>query len=209
MIETYKFEAGGYYLFESLAGSRSCYFESDEELDHFRMLFRRYMLKYVDLHKMHVSSEGYQLLLRVKSKAILKRQYKNECEKKEKKAIQKYLDEPWRIVSEKMRVFHSVYVKAINKMRDREGVLVQKSYKRYYFSEVEQFESYIEKIANQKDIVGQRNNRYRVSKTWVNLVEWAFFQSVEWVESLMSRVFRNYVVSKLVNLTLHLHSPPT
>ena len=199
MKKLIELECGGYYLFESLASGRSCYFESDIEGGLFRRLFRRYMEDYAHIHKMYLSSEGYQILLRLKGRESLERRYKKACKKKGVEVKKLNIEEPWRIISERMRVFGSVYVKAVNRIRGRKGVLVQERYGRYEFSEVEEFESYIEEMERGKEVQGQDRAKYRVGIEWKSGVNWVLVRGSEWVESLMSVVFRDFVIDKMLN----------
>jgi hypothetical protein len=197
---------GCYYLFESLASGRSCYYESEEEVQLFQKLFKRYMEKYVEIHKMYLSSEGYQILLRVRLKETVLRNYRKECEKEGKETKGEYIKEPWRIISEQMRKFKSLYVRAVNKIRRREGVLVKGRFMRYYFESKEVFDDYINKMDSGERIRSQRNGKYGVSERWVRKVKWSFVRGKEWVEMLMDRAFQKLVVSKLILKTLKAHS---
>ena len=135
---THEFMPGGYYMFESLASGRSCYFESKEEAEIFKCLLKRYLIKYVQINKLYLSSEGFQILLRVRTKETIIKHYRDGRKKQGKECRKGFIKSPWRIISEQMRKFMSLYVRAVNKIRGREGVLVKQRYQRYYFeSEVE------------------------------------------------------------------------
>ena len=138
---------------------------------------------------MYLSSEGYQILLRVRGKAVLKRVYNDSCKKKGHEPNKLFLEEGWRIVSEQIRIFHSVYAKWVNGERDRTGGLVKERYSRYYFDSEESYNEYVSKMERGERILGQRNNRYRVSERWVELVNWGFIRSVGWVEKYMDAGF--------------------
>lgn len=209
MKKTLIFQPKGYYLFESLADSRNCYFETEEEIDFFRRMLNRYLKNYVELHKMYLSSEGYQLLLKIKTRGILIKKYIGRCLRREKSIRKEFIEEPWRIISEQIRVFHSVYVKWVNKRREREGVLVKHRYKKYYFEGKSELEAYIEEMEkNKKEIINQRNKKYRVRRKYKSGVKWGEIRRIGFVESVIFKGFRTYVVSKLIKTTLSLHSPP-
>ncbi len=199
-------EPGGYYLFESLASGRSCYFKSDAEVKLFEVLFRRYVGTYIHIHKMYLSSEGYQILLKLKSKESILSRYRKSCERRDKAVKDKYIEEPWRIVSEQVRIFHSNYVKGVNVIRGRNGVLVQERYVRYVFDGEEELVRYIEEMDSGKEINGQKDDRYRVEEERKKGVNWGVLRGVEWVERYMGRVFQDFVVSEFVNYTKLLHS---
>lgn len=201
MQSTIKVESGGYYLFESLSSGRSCYYESEEEISFFKMLFRRYMNNYVEVHKMYLSSEGYQILLRIRGNEVIINNYVKKRKKRGKTVKKEFLEEPWRIVSEEMRQMMSLYVKGVNRMRGRKGVLVQSRYKRYYFEDVKEWEEYVKAMEAGKEIEGQENERYRVSKRWIDVVRWGIIRGKEWVESAMDITFKNLVIPNLIEST--------
>lgn len=207
MKETKEFNPGGYYLFESTASARSCYFESNEEIKIFKSLFNRYLGKYIDIHKMFISSEGYNILLRIKDKSILIKAYRLFCRKKRRNYDTKKEREIWRIISEQMRVFHSLYVKTVNKLRNRSGVLVKQSYKRYYFECEKEFTLYMEEMKKGKEIQNQKNKRYRVKSSWKRGVNWSNYRKGNWVKRLVDIGLRNDVVGKIIIHTFNSHSP--
>ncbi len=208
MKKVYRMESRGYYLIESLAVCRNCYFESKEEAERFKNLFVRYVGSYVEIDKMYLSSSGYHILLRIKSFAYLRNRYTKECNRRGKQVRGIFIEEPWRIISEQMRIFHSRYVKWINEKRDRSGGMVKERYSRYYFSSEEEYEIYKNKMGQKEQLKGQRNKRYELSERWLSLVNWEVLRGGEWVNSLMNRAFRKYVVEKLVKSTIILHNTP-
>ena len=198
----------GYYLLESLSSSKSCYFESEEEARIFRVLVKRYMSKFIEIHKLYISSEGYHLIVRIRSREVLIKHYVESRVKKKKEIQALYIKEPWRIVSEQVRVLHSVYARMVNGIRNRKGVLVQKRYTRYFFESEEEYLGYIEKMESGAEVVGQKEARHRVSRKVEEQVNWVVLRWVEFVGSVVDRVFQRYVVFDLLNFTLKSHSPP-
>jgi hypothetical protein len=155
-----------------------------------------------------MSSEGYHVLMRIRSKEIVIRNYIEERIKRKKEINSLFLEEPWRIISEQVRILHSVYVKMVNRLRGRQGVLVQKRYRRYYFEGKDEYYSYEKRMKGKEMIEGQKSKRYRVSDRWKKGVDWVVVRGVLFVESLMDMAFQNHVVSKLVKSTFIAHSPP-
>ena len=86
--------------------------------------------------------------------------------------------------------------------------MVKERYSRYYFEDVKEYEEYRGRMDGKEQLKGQRNKRYDVGSEWVSLIDWGVVRGVDWIESLMNKVFRNHVVSKLVKFTISLHSPP-
>lgn len=208
MKETKIFHPRGFYLFESLASGNTSYFESEEEIRVFRIFLVRYLKKYVDIKRTFLSSEGYQVLIRIRGEAILRKLYKLRCNKKGIQPNKDFLKEVWRIVSDQVRIFHSVYAKWINRNRDRQGVLVQCRYKKYYFESKNSIDSYISQMEKGKEIKGQKNKRFRIAKKWKKAVDWLKIRSMEFIGEHMGREFQAHVVGKIIKNTLSLHSPP-
>jgi hypothetical protein len=155
---------------------------------------------------MYLSSEGYQILISLKATNKIKQKYVINCKRKEKAIKSEYIEEPWRIISEQMRIFGSVYAKWVNKERDRSGGLVKERYNRYYFDSKAEFSEFVLEMDKGKEVKSQRNVRYEVGLKWISGVNWLIVRGVGFVESLMSSTFQNYVVGNLVELTLLLHS---
>jgi len=133
MKQTHQLLAGGYYMFESLSSTKSMYFNSKEEIRLFKVFLSRYLGRYVKIHRVYIDVNGYNILLRLNQRRTLKNTYRHDCLKKNIKPKTQFLEEPWRIISERIRIFHATFAKAVNKIRGREGVLVKSSYKKYYF----------------------------------------------------------------------------
>ncbi len=203
-INTY--EPGCYYLFESKVCGRNCYFENKNEIHKFEKLWKRYLSSYTEVYRMYISSEGYQVLLRIRTKDTLKRNYSLRCMKSESKVRPEFLKSPWKIVSEQIRIFHSVFAKYINRLRDRQGALVQSKFKRYHFTTKEEFQSYRFKMNRGGEIKGQRNVKYRVGEVWKKGVDWVYFRGEEWGERFGFRRFPDHVIHKLILYTKKLHA---
>ncbi len=203
-ISTY--EPGGYYVFESTSCGRNCYFENSKEIALFERLLKRYLSNYVLVHKLYTSSQGYHLVIKVRTEKTLLNHYINKIQSTGKAIVSKFKKEPWRIVSEQVRIFHSVYAKLVNKLRGRQGGLVQSRFKKYHFSSKEEFEKYVKQMDKGKEVESQRNERYKVSMRWKEVVDWGYYRKKDWVEKYAGNGFPDLVVSKLISLTKNLHS---
>ena len=194
-------------MIESLSSGKSAYFSNGEEIKLFTQLFNRYLGRYVQIHKMYISCEGYQILIRIRSAAVLRRLYTLRMRSKKRVNRKEFMEEPWRIVSEQIRIFHSVYVKEVNKMRGRKGVLVQSRFGRYYFERKEEFKEYEARMEKRREeIRGQARGEYGVSRQVRAGVKWGIYRCKEWVERYMDKSFHNDVVSKLIKNTKNLQN---
>lgn len=199
-----KIKSNGFYLLESVASGRTCYFESEAEVKIFKSLFLRYMKDYVEIHHVNLSTEGYQILVKIREKRTLIKKYIQECESKGKTCKAIFLSEPWRIISEQVRKLLSIYARKANRIRGRKGVLVQKKYEKFIFDSIEELERYkSEKV----EIESQRRRKYRVGKKWKKLVDWVKVRARIWGGSFMNKGFHDLVLPKLINDTISYHSP--
>ncbi len=204
----HEFNCEGYYLFESKSSSRSAYFETEEEIREFKQLWIRYLGKFIETYKVYFSSEGYQILIKVRKKSVVNKEYVKMCKKRGKKERMLFKEESWRIISEQMRILHSVYARFVNRERGRKGVMVQIRYKRYIFEGEAEFRIYEREMDAGKEIEGQEKRRYKLDGKWKTGVRWELVRGGMWVKGLMSRGFHYYVVSNLINYTKTLHSSP-
>ena len=207
MTQTNELSPGGYYIFESLSSSKSAYFNSDEEIRIFRVLLSRYLGKYIHIHRIYIDVGGYQLLLKLKGKQSIISQYSKECAQRDKLERTDFIAEPWRIISEKIRIFHSTYAKTVNKLRGREGVLVKNKYAKYYFEDLDEATKYVAIMDTGGPIVSQSSKNFQVIKDFTDVTNWLFYRTIDWLESAMDKLFQDFVGRKLVNSTLSHHQP--
>jgi hypothetical protein len=208
MIECLKFHPEGFYMMESLSSGNSCYFETEEEINIFQKMIPRYLGAYLKIHSLYISNEGYHLLVQIRSQSVLRIIYAKKCNKGGKEINPLFYSEPWRIVSEQVRILHSILVKTVNKIRGRKGVLVQRRYMRYYFESKESFEGYITEMEKGKEISGQENKKYRVKPSWKLGIRWGIFRAKGWVLGMSSIDLTNDVVLTLIKQTFLLQNSP-
>jgi hypothetical protein len=207
MKKTHELKSGNYYLFESLSSAHSLYFESEEEIKLFKYLLVRYLNKYLEVHRIFIDKTGYQILVKIKDTRTIRSNYIKRCKKQNKRIRVDFIQRPWKIISEMMRVFKSVYVKAINRIRGREGVLVKHNFKKYYFESAAEYEGYIKKMEKGELIRSQRNKAYEVKGKKGKGIKWLVYRAKKWSERFVYEGFQDLVGHKLIKITLHHHSP--
>ncbi len=207
MKNTHELKAGGFYLFESLSSANSIYFRNNEEIGIFKTLIFRYLKNYVEVHKLFVDSTGYQLVVRIKQDRTIKKNYQEECSKKGKFPRLDLINEPWKIISEKMRIFKSTFVKAVNKLRGREGVLVKHKYKKYYFENELEYNQYILAMESGKEIESQRNKEFSKARKDTKGLNWLKLRALKWLEKYDIVSFGENVGREIITLTLSHHNP--
>ena len=144
--------AGCYYLFEGKASANSLFIENLKEAKQF-CIYANYFLKgYLKIHEYLITEDGWMMIVKLKNKEAIQKlaTFKTEC---------------WRIISERMRLLLSTYVRVTNKWERREGVKVKHGYKRYYFETLQEAKSCIKAIRKQQHKLFQKRKKYRGLKT--------------------------------------------
>jgi len=157
----------------------------------------------MQLHRITLKIDGYSILIRIKDRRTIISHYKKEREKKKKGLNPNFIAEPWRIISEKIRVIHSVFAKAINKLRGRSGVLVKSRYERLYFENLKEAINYLDKIQFQES--SQRNPKYMAIKDHCYISNWLVYKAKKWVKGIKSVRLDKIEVSTLIRTTLLAH----
>lgn len=195
---------GCVYLFKSLSCGNSCYFETEDEILEFKKLFNRHLNKYVSIHSLQLNIEGYRILVKVKDKRTIISNYRMERILSGKEINEVFISEPWRIISEKIRIIHSLFVRKVNKLRERSGVLVKKSYERYYFDSLEEAKYFIE--GKGKNTKSQNNSKYNPIRSHCTVFCWAVHQTKEALELIGNQLISDLVALKYINRTIIAHS---
>lgn len=159
-----KMEAGKYYLIESKASANSVYFETDAVAKLFFRYCDYYLKDYLHVEEYALNKDGWTMLIKVRSIQTI-RKYYNTVESKRKSKVNKTKSteakEIWWILSERMRLFISTYVRMSNKIRGREGSLVRRKYGRYQFDNLKEAKNYVAKIRSDQHELKQSKEKYR------------------------------------------------
>ena len=146
----------GFYLFESKASANSNYIENLEEARLLLTYMDYYLKDYLDIQEYFISRHGFQIAVKLKSESKIVEAYNRQGA-----ASTSGRPEIWRIVSNRVRLFLSTYVRRINYRRGRKGVLVRASYKKYFFEKLDEALEHLEKMRNREVNLKQRRKRYR------------------------------------------------
>lgn len=156
-----KLEAGGFYIIQSKASANSNYFEKDGLASLFFKYFNYYLKDYMDLYEYSLNQDGWIMAIRIKSRKTIKKQYQEIIHNRKKKDSDNDKKEIWRIISERMRIFISTYVRLSNKLLGREGSLVKRKYERYRFENHQEAIKYIHDLRNQEIDISQPKSKYQ------------------------------------------------
>lgn len=159
MIKIKKVSAKGYYLFQGKASANSSFIEDLEEGNQFIIRANYYFKGYLKIHDYLLTQDGWSFIVKINSANSIKKLISlNNDEVFDS-------DEIWRIISERMRIFLSTFVKFTNKKQGRTGSKVHSTYERFMFETLKEAKSYIEKL--RKGLIKQCQSRkkYRAIKS--------------------------------------------
>lgn len=153
-----------YRWIESMASANSVYFESDALAQLFFRYCNYYLKDYLHVKEYVLNQHGWTMLIKVKSVQTIRKHYDVvESERKAQVNQTKSIvaKDIWWILSERMRLFISTYVRMSNKILGREGSLVRRKYGRYQFDNLEEAQTYIATIRNNQHELKQPREKYR------------------------------------------------
>lgn len=156
-----KMQAGCLYLFESLACSNTVYYEQLDDTKQFLVLANQYLKDYLYIHEYMLCKDGWVFVARLKSAKAIQKAYLKKRERNNKPPKSQPV---WLIVSEQMRLFLASYVTTYNERTGREGVLVKRPYRRYYFETNRSAKRMMQRIRRQLVGLQQEKKKYRAKK---------------------------------------------
>ena len=151
-------QANGFYIFHGEVAANSNFIETVNEAKQFLIYANFFLKDYLTIYEYVITRHEWHIVVKLKSKKeIFSREVIDE-------GSQVGPQEIWRIVSERIRLFLSTYVKCINRMRGRTGTLVHSSYERYYFESLQEAKETIEALREQTWRFYKRKRKYRGKK---------------------------------------------
>ena len=142
---------GGFYIFKGRSNANSCFIEKIIHAKQFLLYANHFLKGYLSIYDYLITKDGWVLVIKVKSEL-----------KKQKSIIN---EDVWLIISERIRLFLSTFVRVTNKQRGRTGCLVHSSYERYCFETLKEAMKYINRIRNQQIKLYSGRKKYRGVKT--------------------------------------------
>lgn len=154
-------------MIESTASANSVYFETDALAKLFFRYCNYYLKDYLHVEEYVLNEHGWAMLIKVKSVQTIRKHYDviraNRCSNESGTNLSEP-KEIWRILSERVRLFISTYVRMSNKKLGREGSLVRRKYGRYQFDNLEAAKDYVAKIRNVQHEMQQSEEKYHGMK---------------------------------------------
>lgn len=159
-----KMEAGKFYVLESSATANSVYFETDMLANIFFRYCNYYLKDYLDIRDYCLNRDGWTMLIKTKSRKTIRKHYADiESRRKTKKNTTENTKpkEIWRILSERVRLFISSYVRMSNSALGRTGTLVRRKYSRYLCDDFEAAQAHIRGMRTRQIHLAQPKKKYR------------------------------------------------
>jgi len=149
-------QGSGFYIFSGASSGNSTFVEGDFEARLFSKYFNYFMQDFVNVHDYCVNQNGWIFALSLKSTKTIKTRFKDLKNLDSTKGL-----EVWRIISERIRLTLSTYVRVVNHMRNRSGSLVHSCYERFCFENKEEALETIEMMRNHVLESRQKEIKYR------------------------------------------------
>ncbi len=159
MIRIKKTFAKGFFLFQGRASANSAFIEDLSEARQFIILSNYYLKGYLKIHEYLLTQDGWCFIVRVHSLSRIQKTLGLDT----KVALDEQM--LWRLISERMRILLSTFVKFTNRKQGRTGSKVHSSYERYIFETLIEAESYINNVRKGLINLSQRKKKYRAKKS--------------------------------------------
>lgn len=136
----------GFYIFRGKACANSCFIENVGHAKQFVTYMNFYLKGYLKVYDYCLSKDGWELAVKLADKeSILAKTDASHIDK-----INSDDELCWRIVSERVRLFLSTYVRVTNRSRGRTGTLVHNSYGRLHFTKLKNAIQYLNDMRQQR-----------------------------------------------------------
>lgn len=159
MIKIKKTVANGYYLFQGKASANSSFIEDLKEGKQFIIKANFYFKGYLKIHDYLLTQDGWSFIVKINSLESIRKRISFNSEEDFKE------DSIWRIISERMRIFLSTFVKYTNNKQSRTGSKVHSSYERFMFETLKEALAYTKKLRKGLIKQCQTKRKYRSKKS--------------------------------------------
>lgn len=159
MIKIRKTVANGYYLFQGRSSANSSFIEDLDEGKQFIIMANYYFRGYLKIHEYLLTQDGWNFIVKINSLEKLRKLIPTDSADTIKDEL------VWRIISERMRIFLSTFVKFTNNKQGRTGGKVHSSYERFMFQTLKEALGYIQKLKKGLINLSQGKKKYRPKKS--------------------------------------------
>ncbi len=155
MIRTKKIFCNGFYVFQGKSSANSLFIEDLVEARQFLILANFYFSSYLKIYEYLLTKDGWVMIVKVNAYESLPESVRQEFRE----------EDVWRVISERMRLFLSRFVKFTNRKQGRTGSKVHSVYERYFFESLGECMRFIKLVKNRLVKLHQSRRKYRSKKS--------------------------------------------
>ena len=144
---------GGFYIFQGRACANSCLIEKLDNAKKFVMYMNYYFKGYLKVYDYCIGKDSWELAVKLHDKESILERMDSELEYPEDEVC-------WRIISERVRLFLSTFVRVTNRDRGRTGTLVHESYEKLYFERLGEAILYLNDIRQRRILYYAPGSKY-------------------------------------------------
>ena len=153
MQKVKKIEANNFYVFSGRSNANSCFIEKIIHAKKFLIYANFFLKSYLSIYDYIITKDGWSMVVKIKSSKQIRKSSKSED------------IEIWKIISEQVRLFLSIFVRVTNKKKGRTGCLVHSGYERFRFESKSEAIEYISRLRKQQVAFYSKKKKYRSLKT--------------------------------------------
>lgn len=214
----------GYYVMTGASTARDLFFETNQDIIDFKELFERMLGEYLEVNRMLLYKDRWYIAIKLHSEDKIRQQYLSDRDKSKKANRENDHLEPWRMISERMRLFLCNFVVNTNNRKNRKGGKVNASYQRYFFMSIEEMEREMKNWEERAIPSSQKSALYKYSDKYYKVQEtkggisrlifckreeFEGFCSINKHKIWKSMLISVDVVGNWIKSTKKLHTPPT
>ncbi|MDA9774562.1 hypothetical protein N9B82_06355 [Saprospiraceae bacterium] len=203
----------GFYIFSGRACANCCFVENLDNAKKFISYMNFYFKGYLKVYDYNLSKDGWQLAVKLGERSFVLKQLQ------EQDSVDHIPEDDlcWKIVSERVRLFLSTFVRVTNRDRGRTGTLVHGVYDRFYFSSLREAKLYLNDMRQQRIEYYETGAKYRglESQYEIDAIGSVFLSSrtgvkrkhraKKEVEVLYFKGIRDLVLESAIRMTKSLH----
>lgn len=164
MKEIKKLQPNSLYYLSGKAVAKNTFFENKEDVLLAHRYIKRYLEGMMEIIEYLFTDEGWVLIVRTMSIDKIRKAYLHRRSRSKKAKKHALKIHPEEMISEHMRFFLSVLIKAINKSSGRTGTKVHSVFERYIFETKEEYLNCVDELREEKLEICEQSAKYKASK---------------------------------------------
>lgn len=152
------------YLIRSASTANSPFFETEADCKLFLRLADRHLSQFLSINRYQNNRDGWVMIITTASEEAIRLAYKARRVRSKKCKPECAFTEVWRMLSDQIRIFLSIYVKTTNELTGRSGTKVRCRYERFVFESTEEAKEISDSL--DREFYDQAQNKRRYRPTW-------------------------------------------